>query len=111
MCTPLPLFSSTEHFCRLALILAILLPLSVQTFENVAPPVHTDGQAVPVTRPVGTNVACSIRNSSLDTIDQKEIRMDSQKSERGGLIKYAIAWVLGVPLSLLIIIFLLARGC
>jgi hypothetical protein len=28
-----------------------------------------------------------------------------------GIVKYGIAWLLGVPLGLLIIIFLLARGC
>lgn len=31
--------------------------------------------------------------------------------ERAGIIKYAIAWLLGVPLTLLIVIFLLFRGC
>ena len=30
---------------------------------------------------------------------------------RRGIIKYAIAWWLGVPLTLLILIFLLFRGC
>ena len=28
-----------------------------------------------------------------------------------GVIKYGIAWLLGVPLSVLIIVFLLFRGC
>lgn len=28
-----------------------------------------------------------------------------------GLIKYGIAWLLGVPLSVLVVIFILARGC
>jgi hypothetical protein len=28
-----------------------------------------------------------------------------------GIAKYAIAWLLGVPLGLLVIIFVLARGC
>jgi hypothetical protein len=28
-----------------------------------------------------------------------------------GIIKYGIAWMLGVPASLLIVIFLLSRGC
>ena len=28
-----------------------------------------------------------------------------------GLIKYGIAWLLGVPASLLIVIFLLSRAC
>lgn len=28
-----------------------------------------------------------------------------------GIIKYGIAWMLGVPLSVLVIIFILARGC
>ncbi len=35
--------------------------------------------------------------------------MKLQKEE--GLIKYGIAWMLGVPLSVLVIIFVLARGC
>jgi hypothetical protein len=30
---------------------------------------------------------------------------------RQGIAKYAIAWLLGVPATLLIIIFILARGC
>jgi hypothetical protein len=28
-----------------------------------------------------------------------------------GIIKYGIAWMLGVPLSVLILVFLLFRGC
>jgi hypothetical protein len=36
--------------------------------------------------------------------------MTPQNNEEG-LIKYGIAWLLGVPLSLLILIFLLSRGC
>jgi hypothetical protein len=28
-----------------------------------------------------------------------------------GVIKYGIAWLLGVPVSLLLIIFLISRGC
>jgi hypothetical protein len=28
-----------------------------------------------------------------------------------GIIKYGIAWMLGVPLSVLVIIFLFSRGC
>ena len=28
-----------------------------------------------------------------------------------GIIKYGIAWFLGVPISLLVVIFILARGC
>lgn len=35
------------------------------------------------------------------------MRMDNED----GLIKYGIAWLLGVPLSLLVVIFLLARAC
>jgi hypothetical protein len=30
---------------------------------------------------------------------------------RQGIAKYAIAWLLGVPITLLVIIFLLVRGC
>ena len=32
-------------------------------------------------------------------------------NNEAGLIKYGIAWMLGVPLSVLVIIFILARGC
>ena len=28
-----------------------------------------------------------------------------------GILKYGIAWLLGVPLSVLVVIFLLTRGC
>ena len=35
------------------------------------------------------------------------MKMDDEE----GLIKYGIAWLMGVPLSLLIVIFLLARAC
>ena len=28
-----------------------------------------------------------------------------------GIIKYGIAWLLGVPLSVLVVIFVLSRGC
>jgi hypothetical protein len=28
-----------------------------------------------------------------------------------GIIKYGIAWLLGVPLTLLVVIFVLSRGC
>ena len=28
-----------------------------------------------------------------------------------GIIKYGIAWLLGVPLSVLVVIFLLSRAC
>jgi hypothetical protein len=28
-----------------------------------------------------------------------------------GIIKYGIAWLLGVPLSLLVLIFLVSRAC
>lgn len=37
--------------------------------------------------------------------------MRVQRRQRMGLIKYAIAWFLGVPLSVLIVIFLIFRGC
>ncbi len=36
--------------------------------------------------------------------------MRLRKNEEG-IIKYGIAWMLGVPLSVLVIIFILARGC
>jgi hypothetical protein len=32
-------------------------------------------------------------------------------SEETGLIKYGIAWLLGVPVSLLILVFLFSRAC
>ncbi len=32
-------------------------------------------------------------------------------SNEEGIIKYGIAWMLGVPLSVLVVIFLLMRGC
>jgi hypothetical protein len=28
-----------------------------------------------------------------------------------GIIKYGIAWLLGVPVSVLLVIFVLSRGC
>ena len=34
-------------------------------------------------------------------------RLDNEE----GLIKYGIAWMLGVPVSVLVVIFLLSRGC
>jgi hypothetical protein len=37
--------------------------------------------------------------------------IDMRLSKQDGIIKYGIAWLLGVPLSLLIIIFILMRGC
>lgn len=33
------------------------------------------------------------------------------RNNEDGIIKYGIAWMLGVPLSVLVIIFILARGC
>jgi hypothetical protein len=38
---------------------------------------------------------------------QEHNRFDNEE----GLIKYGIAWMLGVPLSVLIVVFLLFRGC
>jgi hypothetical protein len=35
--------------------------------------------------------------------------MDLRKED--GLIKYGIAWLLGVPVSVLVVIFLLSRAC
>jgi hypothetical protein len=32
-------------------------------------------------------------------------------SKEDGIIKYGIAWLLGVPASLLVVIFLLSRAC
>jgi hypothetical protein len=37
--------------------------------------------------------------------------MSIRIKRRRGIIKYAIAWFMGVPLFLLVIIFLLFRGC
>jgi hypothetical protein len=33
------------------------------------------------------------------------------RDNEDGIIKYGIAWMLGVPLSVLVIIFLFARAC
>ena len=35
--------------------------------------------------------------------------MDLKKED--GIIKYGIAWLLGVPVSVLVVIFLLSRAC
>ena len=32
-------------------------------------------------------------------------------SREDGIVKYGIAWLLGVPLSVLVVIFLLSRAC
>ena len=37
--------------------------------------------------------------------------MRSNHGNEQGIIKYGIAWLLGVPVSLLIVIFVLARAC
>lgn len=39
----------------------------------------------------------------------KETTMDLKNED--GIIKYGIAWLLGVPVSLLVVIFILSRGC
>ena len=36
---------------------------------------------------------------------------DMNLNEETGIIKYGIAWLLGVPVSVLIVIFLLSRAC
>ena len=36
---------------------------------------------------------------------------DMKLNEETGIIKYGIAWLLGVPVSVLIVIFLLSRAC
>jgi hypothetical protein len=41
----------------------------------------------------------------------KEREMKPNHEHEKGIIKYGIAWMLGVPASLLIVIFLLSRGC
>ena len=40
-----------------------------------------------------------------------ETLMRSNHGNEQGIIKYGIAWLLGVPVSLLIVIFVLARAC
>lgn len=35
--------------------------------------------------------------------------MDVRRED--GILKYGIAWLLGVPASVLVVIFLLSRGC
>lgn len=37
--------------------------------------------------------------------------MDQPRPEQKGLLKYGIAWLLGVPVSVLAVIFLVSRGC
>lgn len=37
--------------------------------------------------------------------------MKAFPNSRRGIIKYGIAYLLGVPVSLLIIIFIISRGC
>jgi hypothetical protein len=37
--------------------------------------------------------------------------MTLKMQPRRGIIKYGIAWLLGVPLSVLVVIFLISRGC
>jgi hypothetical protein len=34
-----------------------------------------------------------------------------RRSGEDGIIKYGIAWLLGVPASLLVVIFLVSRAC
>lgn len=41
---------------------------------------------------------------------EAQMRMNRVDNEQG-IIKYGIAYMLGVPLSVLVIIFLLARAC
>lgn len=37
--------------------------------------------------------------------------MKAHWHQRRGLIKYGIAYLLGVPVTLLVIIFIISRGC
>jgi len=37
--------------------------------------------------------------------------MKSHWNNRRGLVKYGIAYLLGVPITLLVIIFIISRGC
>lgn len=37
--------------------------------------------------------------------------MKTQWKNRRGLVKYGIAYLLGVPVTLLVIIFIISRGC
>ena len=39
------------------------------------------------------------------------LTMDQPRPEQKGLLKYGIAWLLGVPVSVLAVIFLVSRGC
>lgn len=43
---------------------------------------------------------CSTTEGGADELKQED-----------GIIKYGIAWMLGVPVSLLILVFLVSRGC
>ena len=41
----------------------------------------------------------------------KSMSMKTQPTNRRGLIKYGIAYLLGVPVFVLVIIFVVSRGC
>ena len=38
-------------------------------------------------------------------------RYDMKLNQEEGIIKYGIAWMLGVPVSVLVLIFLVSRAC
>ena len=42
-------------------------------------------------------------------LNRKDSEMDLQNED--GIIKYGIAWLLGVPVSVLVLIFLVSRAC
>ncbi|CAN5394006.1 hypothetical protein BH23ACI1_BH23ACI1_29960 [soil metagenome] len=46
-------------------------------------------------------------HDELEELDMQMNRFDNEE----GIIKYGIAWMLGVPISVLVIIFILMRGC
>lgn len=43
--------------------------------------------------------------------EERDDTRDDLLSGEAGIIKYGIAYLLGVPLTLLVLIFLVARGC
>jgi hypothetical protein len=47
----------------------------------------------------------------LEHEDNREHPRENLMTGEAGVIKYGIAYLLGVPLSLLVLIFLVSRGC
>ena len=59
---------------------------------------------------IGTAFAFRLPDeSSGPHLNRKDKEMKLQKED--GIVKYGIAWLLGVPVSLLLLIFLASRAC